>query len=206
MHSLIPAPESVAGLESVLSTAELSRRPPRPPDYAAENRALVALARQMAASPDGILQELAETALLLCRAHSAGISLLEADHRSFRWPAVAGQWAAPVGGGTPRDFGPCGTVLDRRAAQLFSHPERYFTYLSAVTPPVDEALLLPFFVDGEAVGTIWVIAHDPSCRFDAEDLRLLTSLGAVAASAYQMRLSLDSRIATEQALRNADRR
>jgi hypothetical protein len=32
-----------ADLESVIATSELRRRPTRPPDYASENRALVAL-------------------------------------------------------------------------------------------------------------------------------------------------------------------
>ena len=66
---------------SAASIAELSNRPSRPPDHAAENRALIALAQAMAASPDSILQKLAETALTLCRAHSAGLSLLEDDDR-----------------------------------------------------------------------------------------------------------------------------
>jgi PAS domain S-box-containing protein len=45
--------------------------------------------------------------------------------------------------------------------------------------------LMPFYVDGKAVGTVWVIIHDLSRRFDSEDLRLMTDLGAFAASAYQ---------------------
>jgi hypothetical protein len=61
----------------MLSTAELSQRPSRPPDHVAENQALIELARVMATSPDSVLQRLAETALTLCRAHSAGLSLLE---------------------------------------------------------------------------------------------------------------------------------
>jgi hypothetical protein len=59
-------------LDSVISTLDLSRRPTRPPDYASENRALVALLEAMTASPDDSLQKLAETALDLYRAHSAG--------------------------------------------------------------------------------------------------------------------------------------
>ena len=54
-----------AHLKSVLSTKEFDRRPSRHPDYAAENRALIELAREMSASPDNILQKLAETALRL---------------------------------------------------------------------------------------------------------------------------------------------
>ena len=41
----------------------------------------------------------------------------------------------------------------------------------------------------EAVGTIWVVAHDTTRRFDAEDLRVMSSLGTFAAAAYQTWLS-----------------
>jgi PAS domain S-box-containing protein len=174
-------------LQSMLSTAELDGRPSHPPDYEAENRALIALARELAISPDNILQKLADTALSLCRAHSAGLSLLEdGDQRqNFHWRAIAGRWAEHIGGGTPRDFGPCGTVLDHNIALLCSHPERDFPYFADVTPGVEEALLIPFYVRGEAVGTIWVVAHDTTRRFDREDLRIMTNLGAFAAAAYQ---------------------
>ena len=192
-------------LVSAVSTAELNRRPSRPPDYRAENQALVALAQQMAASPDGILQKLADTALTLCRAHSAGLSLLEDgdQKRRFHWRAIAGKWASHVGGGTPREFGPCGTVLDRNTALLFSHPERDFPYFGEVTPLLEEGLLIPFYVDGEAVGTIWVVAHDESCRFDAEDLRVMTNLGTFAAAAYQTVLTLNATIRANQKLQQS---
>ena len=176
---------NLPSLRSVLSTAELSKRPSRAPDYAAECRALIGLGEELSASPDRILQKLTDAALTLCRAHSAGISLLEPDGKRFYWPAISGQWVGHVGGGTPRDYGPCGTVLDCDAALLFSHPELDFDYFAPVTPLVEEALLMPFYVDGKAVGTVWVVIHDLSGRFDREDLRLMTDLGAFAASAYQ---------------------
>jgi transcriptional regulator with PAS, ATPase and Fis domain len=139
-----------------------------------------------ATSPDRILQTLVETARELCHAHSAGLSLLDEDRKHFHWPAIAGQWAPHLGGGTPRDFGPCGTVLDCGVALLFSHPERDFPYLASVTPCIDEGLLIPFDVNGETVGTIWIVAHDQSRRFDAEDLRVLTNLAKFAAAAYAL--------------------
>ncbi len=192
------------GPASVISTLELSRRPTRPPDHESENRALVALVEAMtAASSDRILQTLVETARDLCRAHSAGLSLLEEDQKHFRWPAIAGQWAPHMGGGTPREFGPCGTVLDCGVALLFSHPERDFPYLASVTPCIDEGLLIPFDVNGQTVGTIWVIAHDQSRRFDAEDLRVLTNLAKFAAAAYQTRLSMNALMKANQELREA---
>ena len=186
-------PQEPPGLESVISTAELRRRPSRAPDYAAENHALVALARQMAVAPNDILQKLVETALALCHAHSAGISMLDNGRQRFRWIAIAGRWADHLGGGTPRNFSPCGTALDRNVPLLFSHPERYFTYLAGVTPFIDEGLLIPFHLDGEGVATIWVLAHDESCRFDMEDLRLMTNLGNLAALAYQTVLTLNAK-------------
>jgi PAS domain S-box-containing protein len=155
---------------------------------------LLALAEEMAASPAGILQKLADTALVLCRAHSAGLSLLEeSDQKSnFHWRAIAGQWAPHLNGGTPRNFGPCGTVLDRNTPLLCSHPERDFPYFGEVTPLLEEGLLVPFYIDGEAVGTIWIVAHDVRRRFDAEDLRLMTSLSTFAAGAYQTVLALNA--------------
>jgi hypothetical protein len=51
----IPGNENAVSLASVFTTAELSRRPSRSPDFAAENRALVGLAQVMAGSPDRIL-------------------------------------------------------------------------------------------------------------------------------------------------------
>lgn len=182
-------------LESVLSTAELTRRPSRPSDHAAENHALVALAQELS-SRTGILQKLVEVALALCGAHSAGISLLQEDEQNFHWPAIAGRWAAHVGGCMPRDLSPCGTVLDRKAPQLFSHPERYYHSLSSTAPLIDEALLIPFYVDGKAVGTIWIIAHDASRRFDSEDLRVMTNLAQFASAACQT-LRAREQLATE---------
>lgn len=141
----IPQPISTGaapGPVSMISATDLTRRPSRLPDYAAENRALVVLAQEMAIAPSDILQKLAETALTLCRAHSAGFSLLEDrdQKKYFRWHAVVGKWAPHAGRGTPRDFGPCGTVLDRNAAMLCSHPERDFPYLGGVSPLLDEGL------------------------------------------------------------------
>jgi two-component sensor histidine kinase len=73
---------------------------------------------------------------------------------------------------------------------------RTLNAISATSPPatplIEEALLIPFYVDGKAAGTIWVIAHDHSRRFDAEDLRVMTSLGSFAAAAYQTLLHLNA--------------
>ena len=100
-------------LDDVVVNVELDRRPSRPPDYAAEHEALMALARTMAEAPQTILHHLADTALRLCRADTAGISLLETQHGAevFRWEALAGVYADRLNTTMPRDASPCGHRL-----------------------------------------------------------------------------------------------
>src|SRR5262245_53230972 len=121
-------------LDSILCTEELNRRPTRPRDYETENRALASLAQALAESPRAILQTLADTILEVFQAGSAGLSLLtkEDGGKRFYWPAIAGLWKPHIGGGTPRDFGPCGDVLDRDVPLLFRHFERRYPYLLPV--------------------------------------------------------------------------
>ena len=185
-------PEAGASLESILCTEELQRRPRRPPDYKKENRALVALMSGLADSPSTIFQMLADTILDITQCDSAGLSLLTRDGQKpdvcgkrFYWPAIAGMWNPHVGGGTPRNFGPCGDVLDQNRTLLFTHFERRYPYLMPVSPAAEECLLVPFYVAGEAVGTIWAIMHSDRRKFDAEDDRVMASLGKFASSAYQ---------------------
>ena len=180
-------PDGIASLDSVLCTEELRGRSSRPPDYEMENRALVALAGALADLPSNILQRLANTILEVTQCDSSGLSLLTKDDggKRFYWPAIAGMWSPHVGGGTPRGFGPCGDVLDQNRTLLFRHFERRYPYLLPVIPAAEECLLVPFYVGGKAVGTIWAIMHSDRRKFDAEDERLLTALGQFASVAYQ---------------------
>jgi PAS domain S-box-containing protein len=187
-----------AALESILCTEELRRRPSRPPDYEKENCALVELVSGLADSPSTILQMLAETILEITQCDSAGLSLLTRDGKTpdicgkrFYWPAIAGMWNPHVGGGAPRNFGPCGDVLDQHRTLLFRHFERRYPYLLPVLPTAEECLLVPFYVAGEAVGTIWAIMHSDRRRFDAEDDRVMASLGKFASSAYQAQIQTE---------------
>jgi signal transduction histidine kinase/CheY-like chemotaxis protein len=180
-----PERASPVPLEAILRTKELRSRPQRPADYETETKALASLVQALADSPRTILQTLSDKVLEVLRAGSAGLSVLTRDGERFYWAAVAGAWSPHLGGGTPRAFGPSGDVLDRNAPLLFSHWERRYPYLVEATPLAEEALLVPFYVKGRAVGTLWVIAHDRERKFDAEDLRLLESLGRFAAAAYE---------------------
>lgn len=177
---------TAGALESVLCKHELLTRPSLPPDYHAENHALLTIAQHMADSPQTTLQKIVEVALEICRAGSAGISLISEKTGDFYWPAIAGAWKSNIGGGTPRHFGPSGVVLDRNAAQLFTRPERCFSYLVSVAPTIEEILLAPFYVADKAVGTLWVVAHDRNRKFDVGDLRLIESLGRCVAAIYPL--------------------
>ena len=191
-------PEAGAPLESILCTEELQRRPSRQPDYERENRALVALVSAVADSPSSIFQTLAEAILDTTQCDSAGLSLLTRDGKRpdaygqrFYWPAIAGMWNPHVGGGTPRNFGPCGDVLDQDCTLLFKHFERRYPYLLPVSPAAEECLLVPFYVAGKAVGTIWAIMHNDRRKFDAEDDRVMGSLAKLASAAYQAFLNVE---------------
>ena len=181
-------------LDAVISNEELGRRPSKPANRDAQRQALEALARQLSGSPRRVLQSLSDAALELCRAHSAGISLLEEEggRHIFRWHAVSGRFSHYLWNTLPREFSPCGTVLDRGAAQLMVLPERYFTPLEQLTPKVHEVLLIPFSVGDVIVGTVWVVAHDGTLCFDREDRRVVTSLAKFAAVAYAGLSSLSS--------------
>ena len=174
-------------LEDVVLNSELLHRPSRPPDYEAENNALKALAQTLVDSPETILQKLVETALRLCNAHSAGISLLE-NHDGqevFRWEALAGVFADRLNNTMPRNASPCGTTIDTNATQLMYMAERVFPALK-VEPPVVEALLIPFHVDNKPIGTVWVVAHDENRKFAREDERIIKTLAQFASVAWQL--------------------
>ncbi len=198
-----------AGLEEIIITDALARRAPRKPDLQAEVDAFHALARQMAKQPEGLLQTLMRTAVRLCHAGTAGVSLLErtSDGKEvFRWVALAGVYEGNEGGTTPRDFSPCGTCLDRNAPQLYSYPARRFTYFNKVTPPIVEALVIPFGVEKPIFGTIWIVTHDESHKFDSEDVRVMTGLADFTAAALRLSTGAEANAKLCRSLQEADRR
>jgi hypothetical protein len=173
-------------LESVIATDELNLRKSRTSNWSADTEAELELTRELAKAPREFFQKLVNTVLKLTLADSAGISLLDEKNGRFVWPAVAGGLIPYLGGGTPRGFGPCGTVLDRNAPVLFLHPERHFTYLDPIVPSLEEVLLMPFHVEGRPVGTIWAVIHNRDHKFESEDRRILQNLSAFASQAFEV--------------------
>jgi two-component sensor histidine kinase/PAS domain-containing protein len=189
-----------ATLQDILITSELTRRRPRAPDYASENCVLVALAGEMAVNPCNLLQTLVDKAMDLCRAGTAGISVLktDTDGEYLAWEALSGVYAPYIRSRTPSHFSPCGTTLDRNAPQLFSDPARYFTYFTQADVPIVEGLVIPVYVSGRPHGTMWIMAHDETRHFDVEDVRLMTSLAAFASVGLQVVSALEAETQTNQ--------
>ncbi len=97
---------------------------------------------------------------------------------------------------TPRDFSPCGVVLDRRAPVLTVHSERAYNWISDENIILPEVLLLPLFAGPrEPLGTLWVVS-DTSGHFHNGHAQSLADLAAFAGIALRM-------ISTERALSTA---
>jgi signal transduction histidine kinase len=194
-------------LPDIFITDELTRRPRRVPDYQAENRCLVELARTLAQTPESLLQRVTEVAMELCHAETCGISLLEQSDGQvvFRWRGLSGTFAAHLGGMIQPNFTPCGIVVDRRQAQLVSLPERYYPVFKGMQPLIVESLSLPLLVAGEAKGTLWIVAHDAQRKFDGEDLRILSNLAEFTAAAYQVHTSLTAVVRQQAELERSNR-
>jgi hypothetical protein len=172
----------------VLITPNLRTRNQRAADFDRESHVMKHLATELARAPETILQTLVESCLDIFSAGSAGISIDETENGQdvFKWHAVAGKFEKFLHATLPRHFSPCGVVLERNSVQLMSDPERHYPYIKDLGLPIHEVLLVPFFKDEKPVGTIWVVSHDGSKSFDAEDSRLLHSLAQFVSSAVDI--------------------
>jgi len=84
----------------------------------------------------------------------------------------------------PLDQAPCGVIVDHNAVLLLRKPSEYFSALRT-SPGAEEILAVPLSVDGQVIGAVWAVAHDPACLFEQEDARLLGRLAAIASVACQ---------------------
>ena len=173
-----------------------------------EARALHQIAARTGEEPYAVLQGLLSAAVELCGGgpdtSTAGVSLVEPapnGGEQFRWVALAGCMAAHLGGTTPRNFSPCGECLDTGGPILLSRPDIKYDYFQAAGLEFTEALVVPFSADNLQVplGTIWVVSHPPRRHhFDAEDVRVMESLGHFAASAYSLAVARDKADGTKR--------
>jgi len=176
----VEEPELAASIATSLLWSRSSR--PRQPEREVE--VLLELVRLMAGNDQSTaLSTIATNALSLCKAESAGFSLLETKDGKeiFRWTATCGRMQQFEGGTTPADFSPCGFCLEANSPQLFVHPERHYSYLRPISP-LAELLLVPMHVGNDWLGTVWVMCHLKRRRFDGEDVRLVSELGDLASA------------------------
>jgi RNA polymerase sigma factor (sigma-70 family) len=192
-----PAPATIAtsanqppvSLADVVISGELLSRPIHTLDSRIEIKAMYDLANLLSEGAPRVLKRLAQMAIELCDAGSGGISVLEVDddgNQQFRWQALAGELEKYEGGTTPRDWSPCGQTLRAAKAMLYSYPARFFTYFQEVSTPLVEGLVIPMFADGQPIGAMWIVSHDESRKFDAEDVRIMTSLAGFVAAALRI--------------------
>jgi signal transduction histidine kinase/CheY-like chemotaxis protein len=165
-----------------------------------ENRALVRLAKAQTGAKANLLQEIAEAALSVCNAGSAGISLVEGvgESRHFRWLAVAGLCADLRGKITAWDECPCGVTLQAGAPQLFIQPQDRFPSLQFPGVNVVEGIVVPIPGGETQLGAIWVMSHVHERRFDREDVRLLSNLAMFAGAALTIVDERDSGIESDR--------
>ncbi len=196
---------SASSVESVIVTELLESRASKAPNYAAENAALLQLVAALANDPRSVPQRLVDAARQLTGAASAGLSLAEVDgdKEIFRWIATSGEYARYAQGTMPRNFSPCGEVLQQAKPLLMRDMRRAYPYVSQLHEPPTEVLLVPFGQDGRLVGTVWIVGHAEGHTFDREDLRVAKSL-AVFASAVSSTVGLVSELMQREAQHSRD--
>ncbi|MBE9011281.1 response regulator, partial [Pseudanabaenaceae cyanobacterium LEGE 13415] len=170
----------------VLITEALSHRSPRSPNWQAEVEAIQRITQLMAGDSNTLLQALIAIALELCEAGTVGVSLLETTpngEECFRIPVATGVLSQLTEVRFSRSGIPCGICVDRGTPQLFSHPDRYFIHFQRDRAPIFESLVLPLIVDRQILGTLWILSHTEERQFDSEDVRVLTNLANLAATA-----------------------
>jgi hypothetical protein len=177
------------GLEVIdlRSDAAFSARKLHDRDVGKQMEGLQRLSHALLEKPETILQELVQTAVDLCGADSAGISL-EKDDRSdkefYRWVATAGTYSGFLNAILPRYPSACGMCLERGHAQHFTVSKKFFDILGVEAPLVTDGILLPWQTE-ETRGTIFVMAHGRTEAFDQNDARLMNMLADFVAMGFK---------------------
>ncbi|MBC8103512.1 MAG: GAF domain-containing protein [Cytophagales bacterium] len=182
---------------SVYPDGELGRRPVPAMDFARDKAAIRELAARMVDEPEAVLPRFVELAMEIGGGVSAGFSLFEGGPGAgvFRWRYLYGSLVAFEHATTPRDFSPCGVVLDRKTPVLTVHSERAYDWISDEHIILPEVLLVPLFAGAAPLGTLWVVS-DTSGHFHNGHSQSLRELAAFAGIALRM-------ISAERALSEA---
>ena len=163
------------------------------------------LTRAFVENPETILQELVNSAVELCGADSAGISIEKDDKTDsayYHWIATAGTYSGFMDAVLPQYPSACGVCLAENKPQHFRVTKRFFDILNVEAPTVTDGILLPWQTD-TVRGTIFVMAHGRTEAFDKDDVALMQVLADFAAMAVrhqtQQRALLEQTSATAAA-------
>lgn len=162
----------------IVITSELKLRKTKLVDFEAVNKILLSLIDELSSDTQSFLDKVAAAALELCSGQTAGVSLLKnIDGQEVLWrQSISGAHDAFKGTWIAKHDGPCGMVLDTGKVQLFRDPKLFFEKFQPLDPPVIECMILPLRSSGKNFGTFWVMKHNPSEQFNAEDARMLEIL------------------------------
>jgi two-component sensor histidine kinase len=177
-----------AKVPNVFITEELDRRTPVKIDVLREKRALQEIAALMADAPAQVLPKFVSLAMEMAEGVSAGLSLLEENPAPgvFRWHHLKGTLAQFTGATTPRNFSPCGIVLDMDAPVLTAYSERGYDWIAACNVTLPEVLLVPLRIEGkEPTGTLWIVS-DKDGHFHRDHARAMMELASFVAIALRM--------------------
>ena len=174
-----------------LITQDLATRARKAPNLLAEATAFRELSALMVDRPEAAVKRFLELAVQLCDAGSAGLSLLEASPDGglqFCWDELVGPLSIYQDETTVRDFSPFGLALEEGRTVLVDRPFRALHSFNAAAPPMTEGLLVPLHDSGGTViGTIVIVHHEVTKRFDAEDARLIEQLAIQLVLALKLR-------------------
>lgn len=166
------------------TSVALASRAARPAEPAEEAAAFARVIRSMARNSGRTHDLIVQAALRLCRAGSAGISLLAPGpgQPHLHFSAVAGKARGHVSGSAPAADLLCGLAISRAETVVLQHPGANFPLLATIEPVVTEAICAPIQAEGRIVGTLWALAHGSNVEFDPTDARILETLGHFVAA------------------------
>ena len=187
------------GLEVEDIETAYAERPLREHDPADQREGLQRIAHALVQTPESILQTLVDSAVALCGADSAGISIRRPDCTEaafYHWIATAGDYSGFFNAVLPKEPSACGICIERGRPQHFRVHQRFFDILGVSAPLVTDGILLPWSADGTQ-GTIFIMAHSRDQAFDLEDCRVMETLADFAA--LGLRQQNQQRLVLEQA-------
>lgn len=181
---------SEAGLEvaSVENNTAFASRTVRAHSIDLQMQSMQRIARAFVEDPDVILQQLVHTAVTLCGADSAVISVVRengGDDAFHQWIAIAGQCSPLLHATLPRYPSACTVALERRTPQVFRMRQQIFDRLGVQAPQVTDGLVIPWHIEALR-GTIFIMAHGRVEAFDRTDCHIMQALADFASVAVQL--------------------